>query len=61
MDMSTFGFDAVEFEEFSEVCEDEIPDVDEEGDPITKLGDIWQLGRHRLCAGTAQALKASLC
>ena len=29
MDMSVFGFDAVEFEEFSEVCEDEIPDVDE--------------------------------
>lgn len=58
MDMSVFGFDAVEFEEFSEVCEDEIPDVDEEGDPITKLGDIWQLGRHRLMCGDSTSVES---
>ena len=58
MDMSAFGFDAVEFEEFSEVCEDEIPDVDEEGDPITKLGDIWQLGRHRLMCGDSTSVES---
>lgn len=57
-DMSAFGFDAVEFEEFSEVCEDEIPDVDEEGDPITKLGDIWQLGRHRLMCGNSTSVES---
>lgn len=33
------------------VVEDEPPEVDETAEPITKLGDIWQLGRHRLlCA-----------
>ena len=58
MDMSVFGFDAVEFEEFSEVCEDEIPDVDEESDPITKLGDIWQLGRHRLMCGDSTSVES---
>lgn len=58
MDMSVFGFDAVEFEEFSEVCEDEIPDVGEEGDPITKIGDIWQLGRHRLMCGDSTSVES---
>jgi DNA modification methylase len=28
--------------------EDEVPEVD---DPITKRGDIWLLGKHRLCCG----------
>lgn len=32
-----------------EVDEDEIPEPPVE--PITKLGDIWQLGRHRLMCG----------
>ena len=31
--------------------EDEVPEIDEENEPITKLGDIWQLGRHRLMCG----------
>lgn len=34
-----------------ELIEDEAPEVDEENEPITKLGDIWQLGRHRLMCG----------
>lgn len=34
-----------------EVVEDEPPEIDEENEPITKLGDIWQLGRHRLMCG----------
>lgn len=34
-----------------ENVEDEAPEVDEENEPITKLGDIWQLGRHRLICG----------
>lgn len=28
-----------------------MPEVDEENEPICKLGDIWQLGRHRLICG----------
>lgn len=35
----------------NEITEDEAPEVDKENEPITKLGDIWQLGRHRLICG----------
>ena len=44
-----FGIDSEE--EQTEVIEDEVPEVDEEHEPITKLGDIWQLGKHRLMCG----------
>ena len=50
-DMSMFGFDMSDFEEETEIIEDEVPEVDEEAEPTTKLGDIWQLGRHRLMCG----------
>lgn len=46
-----FGFDMSAFEEPQEIVEDEPPEVDEENEPITKLGDIWQLGEHRLMCG----------
>ena len=45
----TFGIE--DEEEETEVVEDEAPEVDEDAEPITKLGDIWQLGRHRLMCG----------
>lgn len=46
------GFDDMEEEgETKEIVEDEAPAVDEENEPITKLGDIWQLGNHRLMCG----------
>lgn len=45
-----FGFDT-DAEEETEIVEDEAPEVDEGNEPITKLGDIWQLGRHRLMCG----------
>lgn len=38
-------------EEETEIVEDEPPEVDEESEPICKLGDIWQLGRHKLICG----------
>ena len=38
-------------EEETEITEDEPPEVDEEHEPICKLGDIWQLGRHKLICG----------
>lgn len=38
-------------EEETEITEDEPPEVDEEHEPICKLGDIWQLGEHRLMCG----------
>lgn len=49
IDMSDFGFDLQTEYEQSEIIEDEVPDVPEE--PITKIGDIWQLGNHRLICG----------
>lgn len=40
-----------EDEENKEVIEDEPPEVGDEGEPVCKLGDIWQLGSHRLMCG----------
>ena len=50
-DMEQFGFEPLEFEEEQTITEDEIPEVDEQNEPITKSGDIWHLGRHRLMCG----------
>jgi DNA modification methylase len=53
LDLSDFEFDfGIEVdEEETEIVEDEAPEIDEENEPTTKLGDIWQLGRHRLMCG----------
>ena len=49
IDMAEFGFE-LDFEELEpEIVEDEIPDVPEK--PKAKLGDIYQLGNHRLMCG----------
>ena len=49
IDMSDFGFDlSDDEEEETEIIEDEVP---EEVEPVAKMGDIWQLGRHRLMCG----------
>ena len=46
-----FGFDITDLSEPKEVVEDIAPAVDEESESITQLGDIWQLGDHRLMCG----------
>lgn len=53
LDLSDFDFDfgIEDEEEQTEIVEDEVPEVDEDAEPIAKLGDIWQLGRHRLMCG----------
>ena len=54
IDMTDFGFDLdldLEDEEEKEIIEDEVPEVPEE--PKAKLGDIYQLGNHRLMCGSA--------
>ena len=51
IDMNDFGFDidiSIDEEE-KQIIEDEIPEVPEE--PKAKLGDIYQLGNHRLMCG----------
>lgn len=45
-----FGFDIAD-ESATGDLEDDAPEVDNQAEPITKLGDIWQLGRHRLMCG----------
>lgn len=52
LNMSLFGFDDIDFSidlEDEEIIEDEVPEVSEE--PKAKLGDIYQLGNHRLMCG----------
>lgn len=53
LDLSDFDFDfgIDDEEEETEIVEDEAPEVDEDAETIAKLGDIWQLGRHRLMCG----------
>lgn len=46
-----FGFDIADESEPQAIVEDVAPEVDNQAEPITKLGDIWQLGRHRLMCG----------
>ena len=46
-----FDFGIEDKEEETEIVEDEVPEVDEDAEPIAKLGDIWQLGKHRLVCG----------
>ena len=53
LDFSGFDIDwgfPADVEE-TEIVEDEAPEVDEEHEPICQLGDIWQLGEHRLMCG----------
>lgn len=54
IDMSDFGFDLDIDEEEQEIIEDEVPDVPEE--PKSKLGDIYQLGNHRLMCGDSTSI-----
>jgi len=48
-DLETLGFDAVP-EAFQDVVEDELPEIVK---TRAKLGQVWQLGRHRLICGDA--------
>ena len=48
-----FDFGIDDEEEETEIVEDEAPDVDEDAEPLAKLGDIWRLGRHRLMCGSS--------
>lgn len=59
LDLSDFDFDfgIEDEEEETEIVEDEAPEVDEEAEPIAKLGDIWQLGRHRLMCGDSTSIE----
>jgi len=51
MDFEGFDFGFDDYKEPGEVIEDEAPEVDEINPPTAKLGDVWQLGRHRVMCG----------
>lgn len=54
LDLSAFDFDfGIEEDEETEIVEDEAPMVDADSEPIVKLGDVWQLGRHRIMCGSS--------
>ena len=57
-DLELTGFDMEEIEDLvaqinvpEEITEDDVPEPPEE--PVTKPGDLWLLGRHRLLCGDA--------
>ena len=50
-DLLDWGVELPEIEAMTEVVEDTPPEVNEEEEPMTKLGQIWQLGNHRLMVG----------
>lgn len=58
VDLSAFEFDWVLPEQQQEVVEDTAPAVDEESNPIAKIGDIWKLGEHRLMCGDSTSIDA---
>ena len=64
LDFSEYSLDwGIDFSEgqSSTVVEDDIPEVDEKSEPITKLGDIWKLGEHRLiCGDSTDALNINI-
>lgn len=45
------GFDPIELDGEGLGDEDDSPDIDMETEAITQLGDLWQLGKHRLICG----------
>ena len=49
-------FDALQPEQIGMTDEDAVPDVPDE--PITKLGDVWLLGQHRLMCGDSTSIDA---
>jgi DNA modification methylase len=40
-----------------EIVEDDVPELDDTSDPVSKLGEVYQLGRHRLMCGNATKIE----
>ena len=53
-DIGELGFDVPEPTE--PIVEDDTPLTFDDVEPITKLGDVWQLGRHRLMCGDSTSI-----
>lgn len=48
--MGDYGFDDFDVDH-SDIPEDDVPDVDENVESVSKLGQLWKLGDHRLLCG----------
>ena len=51
IEVAAFGFEAIQPEVETKIVEVEVPEPPAE--PIAKLGDIWQLGNHRVMCGSS--------
>ena len=49
--LTGFEFEDIEFEDCPPDIQEDDFDIEPPAEPKTKLGDIWQLGRHRLMCG----------
>lgn len=54
--LTGFELEDINIDEPIEIIEDEFSGVEEDAETITKLGDIWQLGRHRLMCGDSTSI-----
>lgn len=58
-DFEVTGFDTVDVDRLAGLTTDRavepevVPEPDREQPPVSELGDLWQLGRHRLLCGSA--------
>lgn len=50
-DLLDWGVELPEMQNTTEIVEDTPPEPELEEEPMTKLGQIWQLGEHRLMVG----------
>lgn len=58
LDLTGFDFDwDLPVKDNTETKEDEVPEVDESHPPVTKNGDVWKLGRHRLMCGDSTSVE----
>ena len=48
-DIEALGFEMPQIIDTAEINEDEL--LEPPAEPVTKLGDVWQLGKHRLVCG----------
>lgn len=55
-ELLSWGMDEKDLQIEKEVIEDEPPEVDE-SEPISKLGEVYQLGRHRLMCGDSTKIE----
>ena len=60
-DLELTGYSQDEYddliEDFEEVdLQDDVVEVEEEKEPFTQTGDVWELGKHRLICGDSTAL-----